>query len=99
MSTVRGKVIWLSSVSGGREMRGESLSGTTVIGTTLLRLALMYHLLRGALTGLNFSDLREDLEIVTGVSEVAMNFSDLEVVADLEVVSSLGVVADLEVLS
>ena len=70
-------------------MRGESMSGTTVIGTTLLRLALMCHLLRGALTGLevlghkclnlSFSDLREDLEVVTCELEVGVTFSDLEV--------------------
>ena len=33
-------------------MRGESMSGTTVTGTTLLRMALLFHLLRGALRGL-----------------------------------------------
>src|SRR5579859_1781390 len=110
MSTVRGKVIWLSSVSGGREMRGESTSGTTVIGTTLLRLALMCHLLRGALTGISFSDLREDLEVVTCELKVGVTFSDLEVqLGDLEIVtgvleaavsfSDLEVVDDLKVMS
>ena len=80
-------------------MRGDSLSGTTVIGTTLLRLALMCHLLRGTLTGLSFSDLREDLEVVTCKLEVGVTSSNLEVqLGDLEVVSCMKVMSsDLKV--
>src|SRR5579859_2749473 len=94
------------------------MSGTTVIGTTLLRLVLMCNLLRGALTGLevlghkclnlSFSDLWEDLEVVTCELEVGVTFSDLEVrLSDLEIVtgvlevavmpSDLVVVSDLKV--
>ena len=89
-------------------MRGESMSGITVTGTTLLRLALMCHLFRGFLLSLevlghkclnlSFSDLREVLEVETRELEVGVTFSDLEVpLSDQEVVSDLTIeFCDLE---
>jgi hypothetical protein len=92
-------------------MRGESMSGTTVTGTTLLRLALLFHLLRGVLIGLevlghrrldlSLLDPREVvenvpsevqvMEIMTGELEVAVIFTNLEVVPREEEVVAMDI--------